>query len=621
MHQKSLFWICILLMTQLLTTGLYAQITVEGTPIQLERTFSDDAVVVGWDNQKYQSLDKRSTDLPLVGITQQVDINTVDNGYWVLDQLSGVKIWVMNIQINDVKESTLYFKTFEPGANGRMFILSADNSNIKGAYTEASRTKGLPFSIGPLPGGKLILQFETSIDASDYQIQLDEIGLLKSAKSEMGYGTSGNCEVNVNCAEGIDWQRQKRGVARIVVKQGSALYYCSGSLINNAKKDAAPYFITANHCGEYASTNDYAQWIFAFNYETPECVRPIIEPVSQTITGATLVSKAVDGTENGSDFKLLRLLQDVPQTYNPYFNGWSRQSISSSSGVGIHHPDGDVKKISTYTNPTVSSDYGMSGTNPNGKYWRMRWSATENGHGVTEGGSSGSPLFDASGRIIGMLTGGSSSCNDLNSPDYYGKFSYSWDSNGTEAFNQLAPWLDPDDTGIEFLGDLGSDTLYVSADFETKRTELSINQFIEFEDLSSGKISSYEWHFEGGKPASSTDKVPNPVLYEYYGDFDVQLVVYNETTSDTLLRENYISVKPFLFPNPGPGNFELAFGVDVSEDVEISIMDAFGREVAFYATVNNSRVSISLQEPNRGLYILRINDKFVEKTLKLQIVR
>ncbi len=621
MHQKPLYWIYLLVITQLFNASLFAQITVEGTPSRIEKAFPEESIVVGWDRQKYQSLDQTESKLPLVGITQQVDINTIDHGYWVLDQKSGTKIWVMNILVEDVKETTLYFKTFEPGNDGRLFVIAADQSIIKGAYTQLSRTKGLPFSIGPLPAGKLTLQFETSLNASDYQIQFDEIGLLKSEKGEMGYGTSGNCEVNVNCSEGVDWQRQKRGVARIVVKQGSALYYCSGSLINNAKKDAAPYFITANHCGEYASTNDYAQWIFAFNYETPECVKPMSEPAMQTITGATLISKAVDGTENGSDFKLLRFLQDVPQTYNPYYNGWSRQNTNSSSGVGIHHPDGDVKKISTYTTPIVSSDYGMSGTNPEGKYWRMRWTATENGHGVTEGGSSGSPLFDASGRIIGMLTGGSSSCSDLNSPDYYGKFSYSWASNGTEAFNQLAPWLDPDDTGIEFLGDLGSDTLFVSSDFETKRTELSINQFIEFEDLSSGKITTYEWLFEGGKPAKSTDKVPNPILYEYFGDFDVQLVVSNETNSDTLLRKNYISVKPFLFPNPATGSFELAFGVDVSEDVQISIVDTFGREVPFYATVDKSRVSISLHEPKRGLYIIRITDQFVEKTLKLQIAR
>ncbi|MDZ7845751.1 MAG: hypothetical protein U5L96_02660 [Owenweeksia sp.] len=53
------------------------------------------------------------------------------------------------------------------------------------------------------------------------------------------------------------------------------------------------------------------------------------------------------------------------------------------------------------------------------------WAATANGHGVTEGGSSGCPLLDADGLIRGVLTGGLATCVANTDPDYYGKFSYS----------------------------------------------------------------------------------------------------------------------------------------------------------------------------------------------------
>ncbi len=58
--------------------------------------------------------------------------------------------------------------------------------------------------------------------------------------------------------------------------------------------------------------------------------------------------------------------------------------------------------------------------------------------------------------ILGQLTGGDASCSNLTGPDYYGKFSHSWDQIGDTDTTQLKPWLDPDNTGIEILGGLVS---------------------------------------------------------------------------------------------------------------------------------------------------------------------
>ncbi|MDD2594048.1 MAG: T9SS type A sorting domain-containing protein, partial [Bacteroidales bacterium] len=197
------------------------------------------------------------------------------------------------------------------------------------------------------------------------------------------------------------------------------------------------YILTADHCGYESSTNDLNYWIFYFNYEAGTCNGTTPIYYNHTVTGCTLVAHDNYGSTNsGSDFFLVKLKNNVPQNYNPYYNGWSRYTTPiSTSGVGIHHPDGDIKKISTYQNTLLYSVYST--------HWRVSWVATANGHGITEGGSSGSPLFNSSGKIIGTLTSGTTSCDNLNGSDYYGKFSYHWASNGSTNDKKLQPWLDP----------------------------------------------------------------------------------------------------------------------------------------------------------------------------------
>jgi hypothetical protein len=189
------------------------------------------------------------------------------------------------------------------------------------------------------------------------------------------------------------------------------------------------------------------QWVFYFNYESSGCNSPNNESQipNNTLTGCARIADSDDGGgNNGSDFLLVLLNNNVPSNFNAYYNGWRSNNVTSSSGVSIHHPSGDIKKISTYTSNLVSSAWGSA----NGSHWTVTWSGTANGHGVTEGGSSGSPIFDNQGRIVGTLTGGSSFCNFPNSPDLYGKMSYHWSSNPGD---DLRDFLDPGNTGLTTL--------------------------------------------------------------------------------------------------------------------------------------------------------------------------
>jgi len=164
------------------------------------------------------------------------------------------------------------------------------------------------------------------------------------------------------------------------------------------------------------------------------------------MVGCSVVAGSNDnGGSSGSDYALFQLNNPIPQSYNTFYSGWNANNIASSSGASLHHPSGDIMKISTYTSNLQSTSWGSG----NGSHWRVYWSSTANGHGVTEGGSSGSPLYDSQGRIIGQLTGGSSYCQTPNSPDQYGKMSYNWQSNSNG--DDLKDWLDPNNSGVTTL--------------------------------------------------------------------------------------------------------------------------------------------------------------------------
>jgi hypothetical protein len=184
--------------------------------------------------------------------------------------------------------------------------------------------------------------------------------------------------------------------------------------------------------------------VFRFNWQSAGCNNPAAEPTFQSLSGAVLRSRA-----SASDFCLVEItggLQGgtVPAAFTPYFNGWDNSGNTPTSAVGIHHPSGDIKKISFENDPLISTTFGGSPAN-------SHWGVTGWDEGVTEGGSSGSPLFDQNHRIIGQLHGGASACGAPVLSDEYGKISYSWTPASSDSTNQLKYWLDPNQSNATFV--------------------------------------------------------------------------------------------------------------------------------------------------------------------------
>lgn len=558
-----------------------------------------------------QSIDKNTPQLIGKTITYKANIATFSR-----ETVDNKLIFRHKFIQEETNGLIIYFHKFQLGESGKIFLYSSD---LKSVISIDKKDKD-EYAVGSISGKEIILQFETCQECTDFDIELSEIGVIpQEGKKITGFGASGSCEINVNCDNSDIVQKVKRGVARIILKEGNGMYYCTGSLVNNAKNDQTPFFLTANHCGENASTSDFNQWIFYFNYESSSCVQPGIEPSSNSITGSTLIASSSGSFSSTSDFKLLRLNEDIPDNYNVTYNGWNADNQTPAEAFGIHHPSGDIKKIS-FTSSTTSSNYNSSANNSNGMYWRVIWENTNIGHGVTEGGSSGSPLFNDDGLIVGTLTGGSSSCSSQTSPDFYGKVSSHWKSNGSSQSRQIQPWLDPDNSGITQLASLGNDIITINADFEANNVDISVGQQVTFMETASGSIDSYKWTFEGGNPESSTAKNPQNITYNKVGVYDVSLVVSNETLTDSITKTDFIQVNPLIYPNPTKdGKFYIDFGAELPNEINIEIFSIDNQLVNcnYFVMENQNRLEVTIPAISQKLHLIRISTEDSKKTLKL----
>lgn len=367
------------------------------------------------------------------------------SGQWI-EFPNGDRVWRLRISAPGAQAITLLYDRFYLPPGATLHLRNPKSNEVLGAFTSKNNNEVRRFATAAMLGDVTELEYyEPAAQRGQGDLQVAQVGHAYRLMDTMkGLNDSGPCQVNINCPEGAAWQNEKRGVARFFI---NGIATCSGTLVNNTAEDGTPYFLTADHCidGMDALGNiDGSGFLFYWNYERSGCANSGSVPINTT-SGATLVAN-----NSATDFALFRLTESPNGSYNPYFNGWSAEADPGVGGVGIHHPALDAKKIATHnTIPNGNSE-------PN--YWRLFWQATPNGHSVTEGGSSGSGLWNSDHRLIGQLFGGSSiNCDDpANDLGRYGKIAASWESNGaTEPGRRLRDWLDPLNTGTRVLD--GSD--------------------------------------------------------------------------------------------------------------------------------------------------------------------
>ncbi len=621
--------------------NVWSQLSIGGKPLSFSSNINLDEAPVHQLTQfnlaKAEKEDEQD-DLnglpPRFGYPNEVNLNMNNSGSWNT-LASGDKIWRLSIESPGARSINLIYDAFWLPDDATLYIYNDARDYVIGGFTSrnnnSAKGNSPGFATGIVRGDKITLEYFEPKDAEHGEISISSIvhgyrHLPHDAFLTRDYEDSGDCHVNVNCSEGWGWENEKNGVALIIVDYGTR--WCSGSLIITSMYDKTPYFLTADHCLKGlpvdldAETNRNASvWQFYWGYEALACSNPGSEPGFHSTTGAILVANRFD-----TDFALMRLVEDPKDlpNYTPYFPGWTNtNSVNDLGGVGIHHPYGDIKKISTYTETPVSGTFHNHLANG---FWVFDWAETSNGHGVIEGGSSGSPLFNHAGLIIGQLTGSElfPQCGIENNY-FYGKLAESFSGNPAIR-RSLHHFIKPTCVANKVVSSHVIDdarNFYASNKISSQK-KIAGFSFVEFR--APNIVMNQGFRVTDGARFIAINQGCSSSFHDdgsiEYVDPNVDKVLTREEINSQLdLEGDYLS----CFPNPFREETTINYRVNELGPVQLAIYNSSGQRIDMLVNKNQDAGDYSFNYNSEnlisGTYMARLITSEGVKTIRMSIMK
>jgi hypothetical protein len=389
---------------------------------------------------------------------------TLEDGVW--EKYDGNNVWTLQIKSDGAYSLNFIFDELYLADSAQLFIFSANGTMVYGPVTKEQNIQPDEIFLTDIVAGDEVIIQLIEPAVSEYGNK----SFLKISKVVHGYknmfaslangdnitqslGQSANCNNDVACYSA--WTNESNAVAMVLLSNGTE--WCSGSLLNNTSQDYRPYFLSAFHCidsnsdGTLSTTErtNAQSWMFRFKYKKTTCNGSTVASYITT-NSATFRAAWVN-----TDFILMELKRMLFIADNSFL-GWDRMGNNPASGTCIHHPQGDVMKISFDNNPITSNTnplswFGSSFVSPANTHWTVSFD-----NGIVEPISSGSPLLNQNKLVVGQLHGGTSNCTYNNV--YYGQFHLSWTGGGTDD-TRLSNWLDPTDSGALTLNTIKYPTI------------------------------------------------------------------------------------------------------------------------------------------------------------------
>ncbi|HUP92163.1 MAG TPA: trypsin-like peptidase domain-containing protein [Solimonas sp.] len=372
-------------------------------------------------------------------------ITPLSQGRWET-LADGRALWRLSVQSAGASSLNFAFTKLALPAGAQLYIYDSAGKRVRGPYTGKDVVQGQLWT-PVVEGDEAVV--EVSLPQAARPALVLELGKVNYGFREFwkagDAAKSGSCNIDVACAEGDAWRNEIRSVARYTIA-GALL--CTGQLVNNTANDFKPLFLTANHC--VTLPPEAITTVYYWNYQTSSCGGAPDGNLDDTQIGALMLA-ANPGTETpGPDFTLMQLVQAPDAAFHVFYSGWDNRDVAPVGVTGIHHPNGDEKRISIDFDPTEIAAYlepgGSAASIANPTHIRVvRWD-----RGVTEGGSSGSGIWNNEHRLVGQLSGGYSSCDAPDDSDWYGRLNQDWFALDTP-LTSVASYLDPGGAGSGVL--------------------------------------------------------------------------------------------------------------------------------------------------------------------------
>jgi hypothetical protein len=436
----------------------------------------------------------------------------------VLPDNSGT-IWRFSVESDSAYSIQLMLSKFFIPFGAKLFVYNANLSQVAGAFTCNNMQEDSTFVIADIVGNKAIIEYFEPAGANfPGEVVIGAVG--KAYKDIFELARESDF-VGINCPEGKDLQDIKHSVLKFSYRDETGSFLCSGGLLNNARNDETPYFLTASHC--ISKSIEASSLVAYFNYERADCDGVVLN--GKTLSGSTLLTSSP-----ASDYTLVLLKQKPPASYQPYYAGWDSRDLAVDHVAGIHHPEGLPKKLAldydSITTVTKTLDWDEGPSSPVLSHWHVVFDVSQ-----TQPGSSGSPLFNKKKQVIGQLHGG----GDVD--DFYGKLSYSW-LHPDYKYKRLRVYLDPDSTGITSLNGHYPATNAPDAFLATPFSRVCVQSPVKLTDYSvfgpytrKWTITPSTYAFVGGTNSSSASPV---IQFLQAGKYSVSLRVSNANGQDSM---------------------------------------------------------------------------------------
>ena len=344
---------------------------------------------------------RRKPGLTATGVSRQLAGDVVSQGEWT-STAEGKRVWRLTLESTDAESLRLKFVNFQVGA-GTVWVLDAQGATAAGPYTGGGPFGDGAFWADLVTGASLTVAYEPADPtATEVPFGLKELShrfaATKAAGTSVKLAAAATCALDVACYP--EYSGPASAVALMYFESDGGSYQCSGSLVTSRSSPAVPLFLTANHC---ISTDDEAKSLITiFNYQTAACngVVPSIGGLPR-VSGSALVESKPMAL---GDFTLLQL-SGFPRV-DVKTLGWYADEISSAERViGISHPRGDYKRVAIgQRSRDIAIRFSDGDQMPANKGIQVDWL-----QGVTQGGSSGSPLLANIGGtqyVVGTLSAG-----------------------------------------------------------------------------------------------------------------------------------------------------------------------------------------------------------------------